>query len=136
MCRVTQISIKEASTKQRQSVPEHDYGQGKISFLSEEALKAMMVMPELGLCMKRFKGDLQTEGLVYSDLSVGDTLIIREIEVNVTQVGKPCHAEACVVFDKSKPCIMTKGTMFGMVNEPGKVCVGDLIKLENAKDFP
>lgn len=126
---VTGISYKDAETGKRVQVRALSFQEGKISFLSEEGKSAIGSVPEPGLCMKRFKGDLQTRGIRYERLSAGQQLQIGSLMVRITSIGKQCHSTECNQFNKHTACVMLRETMFGVVTVPGIVTIGDSVEV-------
>lgn len=96
-----------------------------ITFMSSEAKKTVDDLEIKGLCMARFKADIETSEVDYGQLSKGDHISLGEMTVLITRVGKGCHATECVVFDLEVPCIMMKEVLFGEVLTDGQVSVGD-----------
>lgn len=128
--KVTGISYKEKDTGQRVSCARHTFPKGKISLISTKALEGVSASKQMGLCMRRFKGDLETQGIDYDSLKEGQILKIGELTISVTQVGKKCHAKECPVFDADRKCFMMEEVLFGEVGRAGKVAVNDKIEVE------
>ena len=100
-----------------------------LSLMASEVKKVIASIQAKGLCMARFKADIETSGLDYRQLSVGDRLSLGEMTLLVTRVGKRCHATDCKVFDPEVPCLMMKDLLFAEISVDGQVAVGDEIKV-------
>jgi MOSC domain-containing protein YiiM len=57
-------------------------------------------------------------------LKVGDRLQIGTAELEVTQIGKECHAD-CVIRQKAGDCVMPREGVFARVLTGGEVKSGD-----------
>lgn len=98
-----------------------------LSLMSSEVKRLITELEPKGLCMTRFKADIETIGVDYSQLAVGDQLSLGEMRAVITRVGKSCHASDCVVFDPEVPCKMMKEVLFGEILVDGPVAVDDQI---------
>ena len=77
-----------------------------------------------------FAENLTTEGVPLSSLPVGARLSIGEdIVLEITQIGKECHA-GCAIFRQVGKCIMPREGVFARVIRGGMVKTGDIIKTE------
>ncbi|GAH05809.1 unnamed protein product, partial [marine sediment metagenome] len=54
----------------------------------------------------------------------------KDIELEITQIGKQCHSE-CEIFKQVGDCIMPQEGIFAKVIKPGKINVGDAIEVLN-----
>jgi len=77
-----------------------------------------------------FAENLTTGGIPLSSLPVGTRLSIGEdIVLEITQIGKECHA-GCAIFRQVGKCIMPREGVFARVVRGGMVKTGDIIKPE------
>ena len=76
-----------------------------------------------------FGENLIIEGIDLSSLLICSKLKCKEIELELTQIGKECHNH-CQIYDKVGDCIMPKYGVFAKVVKGGKVKVGDEIRYE------
>ncbi|MBQ3967056.1 MAG: MOSC domain-containing protein [Lachnospiraceae bacterium] len=81
-----------------------------------------------------FGENLQTFGLDYSQLKIGTRLRVGKALLEVTQIGKQCHA-GCVIRNLAGDCIMPREGVFARVLEGGVVKKGNNIKLYETKPF-
>jgi len=76
-----------------------------------------------------FAENLTTEGIDLMSLPVGTHISIGdEIIMELTQIGKKCHA-GCAIYRQIGQCIMPKEGIFTKVIHGGQVKAGDIIKV-------
>lgn len=71
-----------------------------------------------------FAENVTTQGIELHTLPVGTRLTLGEVEVEVTQIGKECHA-GCAIRELVGDCIMPRQGIFVRVLNPGEVRAGD-----------
>jgi len=80
-----------------------------------------------------FAENLTTEGIDLMSLPVGTHIFIGdEIILELTQIGKECHA-GCAIYRQIGKCIMPKEGIFTKVIHSGQVRAGDIIKVAEDK---
>jgi MOSC domain-containing protein YiiM len=103
------------------------FGHRQVSLIASEDIETMKAkLP--GLKPGSFAENLTTEDFDLSSLTVGDTIKAGECLLEVSQIGKECHAK-CEVFRLSGECIMPSKGIFCRVLEGGQVRTGDEISL-------
>jgi MOSC domain-containing protein YiiM len=75
-----------------------------------------------------FAENLTTEGIELYTLPIGTCLKIGEALLEVTQIGKECHAR-CNIYHTVGDCVMPKEGIFVRVLIPGPVAIGDPIEV-------
>lgn len=98
----------------------------QVSLLAIESIKKMQ---SLGLDVRPgdFAENLTTEGIDLLSLPIGTRMTIgRDIEVEVSQIGKECHTR-CAIYYQAGDCVMPKEGIFVKVLKGGKVRKGDEI---------
>lgn len=98
----------------------------QVSLLAIESIRKMQ---SLGLDVKPgdFAENLTTEGIDLLSLPIGTRMAIgREIEVEVSQIGKECHSR-CAIYYQAGDCVMPKEGIFVRVLKGGRVRIGDEI---------
>ncbi|MBU4486279.1 MAG: MOSC domain-containing protein, partial [Candidatus Delongbacteria bacterium] len=55
-----------------------------------------------------FGENLLIDGIDLCKAKVGDKVIIGEVELEVTQIGKECHGDGCTIYRAIGKCIMPK----------------------------
>ncbi len=97
------------------------------------AIESINKMRSLGLDVNPgdFAENLTTEGIDLVSLPVGTRISVGEEAIlEITQIGKECHA-GCAVFRQVGKCIMPKEGVFAQVIRGGRVTAGDEIRIEN-----
>ncbi len=77
-----------------------------------------------------FAENIITRGLGLSSVSVGDSIQIgADIILEITQIGKKCHNDGCVIKKATGDCIMPKEGIFAKVIQGGETKAGETIVL-------
>lgn len=78
-----------------------------------------------------FAENIITRGFDMASLSVGDSLRIgADIILEVTQIGKKCHNDGCVIKKATGDCIMPKEGIFAKVVQGGIAQANDGILID------
>jgi len=102
------------------------FGHRQVSLIASEDIEIMKAkLPELA--PGSFAENLTTEGIDLASLSAGDRLKAGECLLEVSQIGKECHAR-CQIFEQTGECIMPTKGIFCRVITGGYVRTGDLIE--------
>ncbi len=81
-----------------------------------------------------FAENLTTQGIDLVSLPIGTRMFIGdEIVLEMTQIGKECHA-ACAIRRQVGDCIMPKEGVFARVIHGGLVRAGDQIRVEKDEE--
>lgn len=100
----------------------------QVSLLATESINRMRDMG-FDLVPGDFAENLTTEGLDLVGLPIGTRLAVgEEVILEVTQIGKECHA-GCAIFKQVGKCIMPKEGIFARVLKGGKVKEGDTLQV-------
>jgi MOSC domain-containing protein YiiM len=100
----------------------------QVSLLAMESIDKMRTLG-LELSPGDFAENLTTEGIDLMSLPVGTRMSVGEqIILEVTQIGKECHA-GCAIFQQVGKCIMPEEGVFTRVIRGGTVKVGDNIEV-------
>ncbi len=100
----------------------------QVSLLSQEDIKVFGESIGRQIMPGEFAENITVEGLDLNESFVLDRFTINETELEVTQIGKECHGEACAVFQQTGKCVMPKKGIFCRVIKPGKIKPGDEIE--------
>jgi len=95
------------------------------------ALSSIEKMRSLGFDLNAgdFAENLTVEGIELVSLPIGTRLALgQEVLLEITQVGKECHA-GCAIFQQIGNCIMPKEGIFARVIKGGPVKTGDEINI-------
>lgn len=75
-----------------------------------------------------FGENLVVEGIDLRNLPLGTRLRSGEVELELTQIGKECHAH-CAIYHQMGDCIMPREGVFCKVLAGGTIAPGDLIEI-------
>ena len=73
-----------------------------------------------------FGENILASGIDFRRLPVGTKLSIQQVIVEVTQIGKECHAH-CAIYHQVGDCIMPREGVFARVLQGGIISEGDEI---------
>lgn len=102
----------------------------QVSMLALESIKKMQ---EMGLKVGPgdFAENITTEGIDLPVLPIGTKMTIgREVEVEVSQIGKVCH-DRCAIYHQAGDCVMPKEGIFVKVLKGGMIKKGDAISVSD-----
>lgn len=104
----------------------HFGGKKQIALISSKAKKWIISQEHEGLCLLRFKENIEIEGIDYSILNVGDMLKTDDTVIEISAFGKTCFSE-CSRIKNKLPCELKTGVGFAQVVKGGRVQNGDRI---------
>lgn len=99
----------------------------QVSLLAMESINKM-VEKGLNVGPGDFAENLTTQGIDLVDLPVGTRLKAGEALLEVTQIGKKCHAK-CAIYEQTGDCIMPREGIFARVLQGGTVSAGNDIEV-------
>ena len=141
MGKVTAVCISREKGTMKQPVPEirlkKNHGivgdahagdwHRQVSLLGTESVEKMRrVLPNIPV--GAFAENILTEGIELPALPIGTRLRVGEAELEITQIGKECHAD-CAIRRQVGDCVMPREGVFAVVLREGTVCGGDPIEL-------
>ena len=99
----------------------------QVSLLSVESVDKLRALhPDLPPGV--FAENILTEGLTLYELPVGTRLRVGGALLEVTQIGKECHAD-CEIRRKTGDCVMPREGVFATVLEEAAVRAGDPVEV-------
>ncbi len=107
----------------------------QVSFLARESIAKMWA---LGLTVDAgdFAENITTVGIDLVGLPIGTRLAVGEAVLEVTQIGKECHAR-CAIYYQAGDCVMPKEGIFARVIRGGAVTPGDPVcRLPSGSPLP
>lgn len=108
---------------------EHDAHAGnwhrQVSLLSRERIEAFKKRGAV-VMYGDFGENLVVEGIDFASLPVGTRLAVRDIVLEVTQIGKECHTR-CAIYHTMGECIMPTQGVFAKVICGGSIAAGDVM---------
>ena len=75
-----------------------------------------------------FAENITTEGIDLRQVTILDRFRIGGVELEVTQIGKKCHGDACAIFREVGKCIMPHEGIFCRVLTGGKIKEDDAVE--------
>ncbi len=101
----------------------------QISLLGKESVnKIRSSFPDIPT--GAFAENILTEGITLYELPVGTKLRVGKTLLEITQIGKECHA-ACAIRRQVGDCVMPREGVFAIVLEEGSIRSGDAVTIEN-----
>jgi len=95
----------------------------QVSLLGVESVDKLRVkFPDLPPGV--FAENILTEGITLYILPIGTRLRVGETLLEITQIGKECHAD-CEIRQKTGDCVMPREGVFAVVINGGEVKAGD-----------
>jgi len=102
----------------------------QVSLLDQASVDKMSALGVEGLTPGIFAENITTEGIALHALPIGTRLRVGEVELEVTQIGKECHAH-CQIYQQVGMCIMPTEGIFAIVIRGGEIRAGDAIEILN-----
>ncbi len=97
----------------------------QVSLLAMESIEKMR-RKGLSVSTGDFAENITTEGIQLTELPVGTRLRLGEVVLEITQIGKECHAR-CAIYHQAGDCVMPKEGIFAKVLRAGIVVPGDAV---------
>ena len=101
----------------------------QVSLLGIESIQKMNLKAIKELVPGKFAENITTEGIVLYELPIGAILIIGDVILEVTQIGKECHKD-CEIRSLIGDCIMPREGIFAKVLTEGYIKAGDDILVD------
>ncbi len=101
----------------------------QVSLLAGESIdNVKKILPSLK--NGAFAENIITRGIDLTTLKIGDRLRLGDkVLLEITQIGKKCHDDGCVIKKATGDCIMPREGMFAKVIQGGEAQAGDPISL-------
>ena len=101
----------------------------QVSLLADESVELMRQrFPDIPT--GAFAENILTQGIALSKLPIGTKLRVGQVLLQVTQIGKECHAD-CAIRRQVGDCVMPRDGIFTKVLEEGSIRLGgDEITIE------
>ena len=99
----------------------------QVSLLGRESVDKFKPVLGREILNGEFAENITTQGILLYETKPLDRLIIGDVEIEVTQIGKECHGTSCAIFREVGKCVMPKEGIFARVIKPGKIKSGDRI---------
>lgn len=99
----------------------------QVSLLAMESIKKFGEIANRSFLPGDFAENITTQGIDLLKLKPLDRLVIGEINLEVTQIGKTCHGSGCAIFREVGNCVMPKEGIFCRVIHGGNIRAEDAI---------
>jgi MOSC domain-containing protein YiiM len=141
MASVIAVCISEKKGTQKHEVPEIQLKKNhgivgdahagdwhrQVSLLGTESVDKMKkTFPDIPV--GAFAENILTEGITLYQLPIGTRLRVGPVLLEVTQIGKECHA-SCAIRQQVGDCVMPREGIFTIVLEEGTVRAGDCVQV-------
>ncbi len=135
---VVSVNVSEKKGTVKVPVPEielnelgvaNDAHSGKwhrqVSLLADESFDRFTHAAGRKVNYGEFAENITTKGIELVNTHPLDKLIIGDVELEITQIGKECHGSSCAIFKEVGNCVMPKEGIFARVLKNGNVKAGD-----------
>ncbi len=143
---IRSINISEKKGTEKKEIPscrvtltglENDAHAGKwhrqVSILGADSIDNFAQSADIDLDPGAFGENIVIEGIDLSKVSILDRFLMGDVELEVTQIGKKCHGDACSIFRRTGECIMPKVGLFTRVIKEGDIYKGQSVELVERK---
>ena len=100
----------------------------QVSLLSQDSIDRFAAQMGIGLTPGDFGENIDLRGIDLSQVAVLDRFGIADALLEVTQIGKECHGDACAIYQQVGTCIMPTEGLFCRVVEGGTIREGDRVE--------
>jgi molybdenum cofactor synthesis domain-containing protein len=97
----------------------------QVSMLGVESIDKFTKASGLPVRYGDFAENITTQGLELYKTKPGDRFVGAGVELEVTQIGKSCHGDGCVIYRRVGNCVMPKEGIFVRVLKGGSLKAGD-----------
>lgn len=97
----------------------------QISLLGLESIERFKSMAKREVNFGDFAENITTQGIELVNTKPGDRFVGNGLELEVTQIGKNCHGDGCVIYREVGNCVMPKEGIFCRVIKQGALKAGD-----------
>lgn len=100
----------------------------QVSLLGNDSILKFQKAANRKINYGEFAENITTEGLTLYLTSPLDVLIIGDVVLEITQIGKECHGSSCAIFKEVGNCVMPKEGIFARVLKNGVIRAGNSIQ--------
>lgn len=100
----------------------------QVSLLSQESIDRFSAQEGREFVPGDFAENITTRGIDLSGVAIFDRFRTGKVLLEVTQIGKACHADGCTVFQLVGRCVMPKEGIFCRVLEGGDIRRGVVVE--------
>ncbi len=99
----------------------------QISLLGIESINRFKESAKREINFGDFAENITTQGIELVETKPGDRFIGKDVDLEVTQIGKSCHGDGCNIYREVGNCVMPKEGIFCRVIKPGKLKADDVL---------
>ena len=100
----------------------------QVSILSQDSIDRFAAEMAIELSPGDFGENIDLRGVDLTTVAVLDRFRIGEVELEVSQIGKECHGDACAIHQQVGTCIMPTEGLFCRVVQGGTIQPGDSVQ--------
>lgn len=100
----------------------------QVSMLAKESVDKFSKIAGREIKFGEFAENITTEGMLLYKASPLDRFYCKELELEVTQIGKKCHGDSCAIYREVGNCVMPKEGIFCRVLSLGDLQAGDTLE--------
>lgn len=97
----------------------------QVSLLGQESIDRFVKETGRQTSPGEFAENITTQGMDLCRVAVFDKFSSAQLLLEVTQIGKDCHGDACAIFREVGKCVMPKEGIFARVLRGGTIKAGD-----------
>jgi molybdenum cofactor synthesis domain-containing protein len=100
----------------------------QVSLLAQEDIDYFAREAGRQIAPGEFAENISLSGIDLGKAAILDKFRIGRVELQVTQIGKKCHGDACAIYREIGKCVMPKRGLFCRVINGGNVQAGDSVE--------
>jgi molybdenum cofactor synthesis domain-containing protein len=97
----------------------------QVSLLAKESIDKFAMEAGREIAFGEFAENITTEGLLLHTTKPMDRFVGKQVELEVTQIGKKCHGDNCNIFREVGNCVMPREGIFARVVRHGQLQAGE-----------
>jgi molybdopterin adenylyltransferase len=100
----------------------------QVSLLAKESVEKFAAQAGREISYGEFAENITTGGMLLYEASPLDRFFGEQLVLEVTQIGKKCHGDNCVIYREVGNCVMPKEGIFCRVLKLGDLKAGDKLQ--------
>ncbi len=100
----------------------------QVSLLNEESIARFSSAKGREFRPGEFAENITVRGIDLGAVGELDRLVMGDVQLEVTQIGKECHGGDCAIFREVGECVMPKEGIFCRVLRGGTIRCGDVVE--------